>query len=112
MGFIRDAVGNGVAETVEKSSGCAILFVCLLPFACAKMVIDARHENAEKAATEQVEMIRSCQTERSRSDDDAISQCRNAAALFGQDISGDMTRLSACLENHQRKIAQCSAKGL
>ncbi len=104
--------GEVLEDIWDGASGRSILLVCLLPFACVGMAINTRHKNAEKAAAKQVEMVRSCQIERSQSDDDAISQCQNGAALFGQDISDNTTRLSACVENHQRKIAKCAEAGL
>lgn len=114
MRFIRETFGDILGETVEKSSGCAILAVCLLPLACVSMVIEGRKEEKEKAqraATAQTEMAQSCAKERAMTDHEALLQCQNAAALFGQDISANATRLSACVENRENTLAQCTAKG-
>lgn len=106
MGLIRDALG----DTIGQSSGCAILLVCLLPFACVKMAIDSRHEKQQKIETDREETARYCRAKRSMSDDEAFSECRNAAAAFGQ--GDDPSRLSSCVESRQNDIAMCSAKGL
>ena len=66
----------------------------------------------EKAAIERAEDAASCQKERAMTDDDAMAQCQTAAALFGQDISQNATRLSACVEHREHALAQCTAKGL
>lgn len=67
--------------------------------------IDSGQSNAHSA---QLKMhSESCRSELRLTEDESISQCKNAAALFGQDISNNITRIQSCIEHHQHMIASC-----
>ena len=96
-------------------SGCIVLFAGILLITLGRLVVDGRREHQqEMAKPKSGELVDAqyCRLERSRSDNNAITECENAARLFGQDISDDPKRLSACLENHEDRLKQCAEKGL
>jgi hypothetical protein len=109
----EDEGGQGFAANVRW--GCIVFFGVLVLITLGRLVMDGRREHhQEMAKPKSGELIDAeyCRAERSRSDNDAIAECENAARLFGQDISDNPKRLSACLENHQDRLKTCAEKGL
>lgn len=108
MGILTDLFGEEFAGQAKRA---AIVIVAIFVFVAFATRHTAQKER-EQAASQQAEEAASCQKERAMSNDDAMAQCQNAAALFGQDISDNTTRLSACVEHREHALAQCTAKGL
>jgi len=106
--MLRELLGDELAGQVKKV---AIVVMAIFALVTCSTLQSARKER-EQAAAQQAEEVASCQKERAMTDDDAMAQCQNAAALFGQDISDNTKRLSACVEHREHALAQCTAKGL
>lgn len=95
-------------------SGCLVLFGGALLATCGHLIMEGRRQHqAEMAKPKSGGLITAeyCRAERSRSDNDVIAECDNAARMFGQDISDDPKRLSACLENHEDRLKACADQG-
>lgn len=103
MGLFR----NTAKETVSSMSGCAIFAVLALPFA-----IWTTHNQQKKAEEEYAQFeakadAESCRIEQHRTEDEAIAECQNAAAIWGQDISDDPARLANCIQRRENTLRTC-----
>lgn len=99
---------NVLGDTVEKSSGCSILLLLLLPFAIWQVSQDEKKEEKENAEYQK----QSCRIERSISEEESIARCENAAALFNKDISADPRELAICVEQRESTLKRCDKMGL
>lgn len=108
MGILRNVFG----DTVDQMSGCGIIVLFLLPFACVATVMSDRDGDAKKAKSDRTDKVEMCQRVRSMTEHDAIQQCRDNAAALGRDISVDPERLVNCLDSFREKVAHCEADGL
>lgn len=107
MGLITELLGEEMAGKLKRG---AIIFAGILAFTMFSTWLSVR-EDRKHEAEDQAREAQSCAKERAMTDHEAMMQCQNAAALFGQDISANPTRLSACVENRENTLAQCTAKG-
>ena len=103
MGIFR----NTAKDTISNMSGCAMFAVLALPFAIWTTHNEKKKADEDYAQFEAKADAESCRIEQNRTEDEAIAECQNAAALWGQDISDDPAKLANCLQRRENTLRTC-----